>query len=536
MTHLQFTELQLTIVLSAIHVASLFSFVGGLLYNRIGARKTVCLGAALSSLCYVSLAILVRTRSSHSFPAVIVLSVIILWSAFFVFSSSMATVAAQFPKKQRGRIMAFQSATLGMSAGVIGLLQSAFFSSISKTENLLYFVAGLTSLPIMIALTQFPGHNSAVEPLQSDDAERTSLLDRQEDAITSTCSDSDGLRMPIAYTIAIAIFVVLQVGAVATWKHTSSLRLPEALVTLYPFLPTNVRVEVLCAFILLMLLACFMCLPLNCWQSNNPILSNEFVDAEDRHSDMETSDRSQMPLIEAVRDFRLHLLIVVFFVIPGSGATTVLVQVSSLAASRLFPAFTNMTVPPMLGTGESVSVAVQALIVAFGSCSMLGRLASGFISDIGKTSKQRESWTLRVLEIVSLIMGAGMLGVAVASGWSLVLAVGVVGYAHGTFSALVPSLVSTWFGVDGFPLYFAIGQFGVSFASLSTASLIPLFVSDLIKKYSWVDIESGVEANHAQRFCNGTMCFAPTFAVNATMCLSLFLVLRLCHKKILSTA
>ncbi len=149
-------------------------FIGGVLYKRAGSKRTTIIGAACTSLCYLALALLVRYQIRNTVLLVICLALVTETASYVVYAATIATTAAVFPKAQRGRIMGFLTAIYGMSAGVCGVLQSAFFPRIEHTERLLYFMAFLTATPIAVAGFLYP--DSATPSTTQSDPQRAPLL------------------------------------------------------------------------------------------------------------------------------------------------------------------------------------------------------------------------------------------------------------------------------------------------------------------------------------------------------------------------
>lgn len=85
------------------------------MYARVGARRTTMLGAGISAACYASLASLVAIRANGRlvFITTLVAALLLMTTSFFVYSTTMAVVAAQFPRTMRGRVMAFHAAMFG---------------------------------------------------------------------------------------------------------------------------------------------------------------------------------------------------------------------------------------------------------------------------------------------------------------------------------------------------------------------------------------------------------------------------------------
>ncbi len=408
--------------------------------------RTTIFGALLNSFSYLGLCLLVRHQSANAFPMAVFYALCVGASGHMVYTASMATSAAVFPKKHRGRILGFLSAIYGMSGGVFGVLQSAFFPSIRHTEQLLFFVSVLTATPIIVAYFLFPDSASPATALGQTPAERKPLLSAQarnsiiavtsESSLTDTNPStqcSDDRLIAAAYAIALAVVVNLQFGAYASWTNVSRIPLSDFLGSwAHAFgLAPVLRPQVLCALILVLLLGCFTLIPFGFRPSSFPHPTADLSSSEEEENASEPVD---VPFGTVVRDVRFQLMCLTFFVLPGCGTVTTLVQATGVVASRLFPGFHNESVSEIVGPGDAIGSAVRALVVAFSACSMLARLIAGSISDVGDSPKAREAWKLRLVQFDILLMCCAALGVAFASSWKLVVSVGLVGFAHGAFT------------------------------------------------------------------------------------------------------
>ncbi len=506
---LALTPGQLTAVLAASNAGTILGFIGGILYRRTGAKQTAVVGALVTAAAYGLLALLVavKARGTLVFVITFLAALTVVTTSFFVYSSAMAVVTSSFPKQKRGRVMAFHSAIFGMSAGVTGSLQEAFANDVEDTVKVLIGVALYTAIPAVVAVFMFPG----VSDGPVEDEESTPLLRHREiNAVerVTTRDVSDETLLSSAFAIALLIVVALQLNVYFSWADTSAVVIPGV--------RTSIQPQVVCAAIIILLLCSFLVLPQFAAGRGAAVVNEE-----------DTADMVATPFKQVLMDVRYQLILLAFFVLPGSGSISILVNAAELVTARQFSSYVGGTVPIDIGNGDTVARAVRALVIAFSATNLLSRLVAVTYTDIGGNS-----WKLRLLQIDALLMGAAMCGVAFAKDFGLVIAVAAVGYAHGTFFAISPTLVAQWFGVSGFPLNFAVAGAAWTLATATTASLLPSIVAGCIGQSSFVDLLPGEGAAGADRFCAGAWCYAPTFGFIAVMCVGLSVIFHLLHNRI----
>ena len=506
---LALTPGQLTAVLAASNAGSILGFIGGVLYKRVGAKKTTIYGALSTSFSYLLLAFLVaiKARGMFVFVLAFLAALCIVTTAFFVYSSAMAVVTSSFSQQKRGRVMAFHSAIFGMSAGVTGSMQEAFANDVGDTVKVLIGVALYTAIPAVVAFFMFPGVSSN-DRIVEDEESAPLLGETQISRVHNRRSASDETLFSAAFAIALLIVVALQLNVYFSWSDASAV--------VVPLLGTSLKPQIVCAAAIICLLSSFLVLPQFAAGRGAPVIIGGDVD-----------DSVATPFKEVVMDIRYQLILLAFFVLPGSGSIGTLVNAAELVTSRKFSSYAGGLVPVDIGTGDSVARAVRALVIAFSAMNLLSRLVAVTYTDIGGNS-----WKLRLLQADALLMGAAMCGVAYGSGLGLVIAVAAVGYAHGTFFAISPTLVAEWFGVAGFPLNFAVAGAAWTAATSTTASILPSIVAGFVAQSSFVDLLSGEGESGSDRFCSGTWCYAPTFGFIAIMCVGLSVTFHLLHDRI----
>lgn len=400
----------------------------------------------------------------------------------------------------------FLTVAPSMSAGVFGLLQDAFAPSVTDTTRALSGAAILAGLPAIIALVLFP--DGKATELAASRTESARLIPRRR-----ANEFSDSSLLSTAFILALGVVFVLQTGVYLTWTHTPPVTLP----LLFSTSETTVRPQVFCGLVLLVLLGSFLLIP---------IFAFDYFPYEEQAA----QEAPTVPFIDVFRDVRYQLMLCAFFVLPGSAAIGTLVNLSGVVASRLFTDYTGSVVPQTIGTAETIAAAVRALVIAFSSGSLFARLATVLYAD----AHSGTAWKMRLLETVALLMAIAASGVAIGQGAALVAAVATVGAAHGTFFALSPPLVAGWFGVDGFPLNFAVGGVPWAVAVASTASTLPTFLAGLVERSSWVELSVAPGSKSTERYCSGTLCYSTTFAFVATLCVALAVTFRLLHRRVVN--
>jgi len=456
------------VILAAANSGSVLGFIGGLLYSKVGARKTTTLGALGSSLSYLTLGILVHTRYSGvvAFVLAFVSALLVVMSSYFVYGAAMAVVTEAFSKDIQGRIMAFHSAMFAMSSGVLGILEDALFPSISQTNHLLFFVSAFTLLPAFIAYALFPdATNNSNDNRNGENLPLLASNPPTDDTINSPYVASNQTLIITAFHVAVAIAVLFQIEIFLSWTQA------------YP--NSSVRPQSICAIALVSLLSIFLFLP----RFASPTAS---VSHLDRSGMPRESPTGATPFSQVIRDIRYQLIFLAFFIIPGSGTASLLVNVAGITRSRV----------SMDASQDDISALVRSLIIAFSAGSVFSRLFAICYIDFRKTI----SWKLFLLRLNSLLMSISGLVLAFAYSRYLVLAAVLTGFTHGTFFAITPTLIATWFGVRGFPLNFAVLGAGITVAASTTASWLPA-------------LNTQIFAGDTTAACRGTWCYAPTFCV-----------------------
>lgn len=542
-TNLSLSDAQITAVVGAVNSGSILGFIGGIVHRRAGSKMTPIIGATFCSLAYLGFALLIRYPSKIAFPIAVFLALVIVTSSYIIYGSSMATAAAAFPKSRRGRIMGLLAAMYGMSSGVCGVFQSAFFPRIQLTEHLLYFVAALCAAAILIAILLFPHSVTSTDAprsaLQMNEArsETTPLLpsrSRTHDSLSDVPrvdhvnGDSDSKVITIAFILAWSIVLDLQFCAYSSWRGPIVFALPQFLAPFTPRGQPNIVGQELSAFILTILLASFLLLP--------SFFSSSSTQAV--HSTRTTVDHEPepppVPFVDVVKDFRYQLFFFAFFALPGACTTTTLVQINGVVASRMLPPILGV-VDPRTITVDDIAGVVRVLVVTFSACNMMARLIAAAVADIGETPKAREKWKYDLIIADTVLMCLAIFGVAFSPLPALIVAVGCVGYAHGTFFAVSPSLISNWFGVDGFPMNFAVLGGGLTIAVLSVSSVLPTYMASKIIQASWADVATTAKGTDHERYCAGLLCYGVTLSFCAIIALILFSALVYKRRRVLAS-
>lgn len=473
-------------VMAIASAGGVLCFVAGTLYKQVGARMTTVIGSGLSGFSYVALAFLVRYQIHNVAPLVALIALCMHTTSHTVFNAMMTYTAEAFPPNRRGQVLGFLAAIYAMSAGVCGVLHSAFYPRVEDTENLLYCVAAFSAAPSVLALFMSPPQRLAREQLP--------LLPQRE--------SNDMKLMTIAYAIAAVMVTDLQFGAYVAWTKPP----PKKLAVLGR--QVAIPMEVICLLFLVLLFGAFRLLPLSFRTTGKLVPPTSDTPPEDDDGD-ESGDVSvsDVPFGAVVRDFRFYLMMTTFFVLPGCGTGTALVRIREIAAARMLAPYQGGPVPVEVDAPASIGRAVRSAVVAFSACNLGSRLIMSTIVDRGgKGRAQREAWRLQLMTALLVLMGIAVLGVAFSESWGIIISIGAVGFAQGSFFALSPTMISFWFGIDGLLYYIPLAECGLVAATVLISSLLVSGVRNNVMENNFVDVWYRGSVN---RYCAGFACFAP---------------------------
>lgn len=489
-------------------------FVGGALYKTVGARMTTVIGGCTASLSYLFLAFLVRYRARNVGKLVAAIALCMHTASHFVYTAQLAVGATAFPRNRRGQVVGFLTAVYGMSAGVCGVLQSSFFPRVENTESLLFCIAAFTAAPAVMAPFLLPGSTPVSVAEKCIAGEQTPILPQGK--------GNDARLMAAAFVITILLMADLQFGAYATWA-----KLPPMQLGIFA-----VPAEFFALILIVLLFGALRILPFCFRTTRRPVSCTPAMFVSNDNDGIH--EVNGVPFSTVLLDFRSYLLFANFFVLPGCGTATTLIRVGEIAASRMFAEYQGGIVPPEVDAANTIGRTVRSAIVAFSACNLGSRLVIGTVADLGgKGREEQEAWKLKLLILNLLVMGTGTLGVAFSTSWGLILFVGAIGFAQGSFFALAPTLISFWFGVDGLIIYLPLIESGLLVAAVLVPSMLASRIENKAMQDSFVDIVSN---GSLQRYCVGFHCFAPTLCLISALNFALAAVYFLLRRRVVSAS
>lgn len=499
---LNLTQWQATAVIAAANTGSVFGILGGLVHEVCGSRVSAALASLGLSMCYMTLAVLhefAYINSMLMFGIVLFVVTAIVTFSYTLYSSAVAASVSLFPIRYRGRVVGLNATMYGGSAGVMASIQAVFFPSVYHAPANLLFVALICLIGGAIAWIMFP-RKARYDP-------DSLTLDPDENAPLNTAATPPWhphitTRLNVAYRVAFAFLVCLQMSAVSSIWHWSYWS------------------ELLTMVLVLISAMCILILPassgLRIYARSAQTDENTAAATGNASTPDEEQGNSNVAnepsLWTALSDPRGLYLEAGFILLVGGSGMFLLVQASYLIESMHFGLYAVWPDVP-------VHVIVRSIVTLFSACNVTGRLATGAVIDRGDSIVDRLTWTFLLLRADFILMAVAMLLLTIPSDIAVLCGVVGIGFAYGSWFSTSPTLTTLWFGVYSFPRNFALyGACGL-ISSLTLNSTVPGLLRRLFG--TWYDVKPN---GAPEVVCVGIWCRAPALVMMATFLLGMYVL------------
>lgn len=530
---------------ASVQLGYAFCVFSGLLANRLGPRRTAAVGSLGLSATYLAIAAVVHFKPPFPLAFLVPLAVLISTMSYCVYGATQTAAVMAFPLERRGSINGLLSSVYALSAGILGALQAALFPAVSDAKDgsvgsegpvvmLLVFVAGLSLIPLVCALTAFPasvsvkrsppmaasstrGEYSTVAVSDTDGEQPTSSGASASGAPVLS-NDDRGIRTGYVATILLAL--TLQGCAAVDWVGGVYLG--------------GVRAESILACILVGFLSLFALPGLQSREDMNvprgSSMDNSGAEYAIQHESRDSAqagavEPAELSLQELVVGQRFVYVFSMLAILAGCGGLTLVNTSTDLVASRMIPddLIASHVAPESIVTGDSIARGVRAVVVLFSALGVAGRLTGGAVMDLPVRSglpcsgMSMIAWRYTLLQAVASLLCASMAFCAFAKSWWLFINAGAIGYCHGLFFSIAPALTMDIFGVASFARDFAVAGIGAGVGASTLAVLSSLVVRQRRLAGAWVDVVDVAGSASTSRQCVGVACLAPTYLLCAAL-------------------
>lgn len=486
--NLHLTNGQVTAIVVAANSGSSLGILGGIFHERAGSRAAAVTGSLGITLCYATLAFLVKyappaESSALSFIFCMISALSTALFSYMVFSTSITAAASLFPRAFRGRVVGLCSSMYGASAAVAGSIQSGFFPSLDDTGALLICTTAFSLLATMLALASYPDKETyRVHPCLDDSSHSYNTLPSTPFSSLHTPN-----RIVPHQEIASHVEVRLQSAYRSAWFLVGLLQV--CVVAGLLEMPRFIRSS--CAVAVITVVISYALMPLR----STLIVEEEIVPEAHRYEEVEPS------FVSVASDVRYMYICLGFLVLVGSGIA-MLVQAPHIVESSFLSREDGRN---SLYDPEQMNRLVRVLVVVFGTFNLISRLGIGTIMDWGSSGVEQLMWKYDLMHADSLLMGLALLALAVLPLTGIYFAAALVGLSYGTWMATASALATLWFGVRSFPRNFAIPGIFVSLASVTLASTLPSILRSMFGE--WIDVKiAGGAPNEFEHVCIGICC------------------------------
>eukprot|EP01012_Entosiphon_sulcatum_P008656 TRINITY_DN14748_c0_g2_i1.p1 TRINITY_DN14748_c0_g2~~TRINITY_DN14748_c0_g2_i1.p1 ORF type:complete len:578 (-),score=94.12 TRINITY_DN14748_c0_g2_i1:1681-3372(-) len=487
-----FDDSGLNLISTLFNAGGWCALLGGVVLDKAGARVTAFGGAAMSAAGYFAIFLLSKYYTSASAALVGLCCFVIGQGSSWVYCVALKVNIINFPAEIRGKIVGSLVCFFGLSGGVFTQFYNTFLDQ--DLQKFLFFSAIATGgLGLVTFLFCQPVPN---DTLTEFEAPSRSFLPGE----ARYTNRIEGIYV-IGATIAFAIAAFSLIEGLAPDVNSEYFGWP-----------------------LIALLALFVALLIG-----PPIRHPEQRDEKGylifgpaspstQSGEIVKSSLPQAPLADlgfptVLLNFDFWLEFLIFTCVAGPGIVIVS-NLPQLVVSREEISSTGPNSEAFIMKDLPHHSAITTLVTLFSVCSTLGRMITGYCSDLAAArGVQRSVWVVGV----AVLMLAAQLLFAFAPINAMYGAIIPLGLAYGGTFCLLPTLTSEVFGVANFGGNWNLLGLAPTAGSFAFSTFLAGSLAEHFKNDSFVNIKEK-KTSEAVAYCFGFDCYRYTCLIDAIVC------------------